>query len=191
MPMSFTTPLLNNPRVHLFKSDFGYVEFSRPEDATLATTQQEHMIKGKKASIQFFKSKELQSKKAQPVQEMHNRPLAPSFYPVQGHQESKQFLMPPARALLPQVAESFNVSSFCAGQAHPNFPLDNQGGYLAINTSKTRQFIVQPKRSKIAGLETRYHDFYMSLNRAEEARCCHNTYSTSNLRFNRLSSSSN
>lgn len=147
------------------------------------------MIKGKKASIQFFKTKELQAKKTQQVQDMNTKVTAPLFY--SSAQEGKQFFMPQQKMPLQLGAESFNMSSFYAGQAPSNSPFYSQGINLATNTTKPRQFIVQPKRNKIAGLENRYHDFYMSLNRAEEARCCQDTYSFNNLRFNRLTSSSN
>lgn len=48
---------------HLIMLDFGYVEFNNASDATMASECKEHIINGKKASLQFFKAKEGLSKR--------------------------------------------------------------------------------------------------------------------------------
>lgn len=56
--------VIYNPITRLSKSsylimlDFGYVEFKNASDATMASECKEHIINGKKATLQFFKAKE-------------------------------------------------------------------------------------------------------------------------------------
>lgn len=65
-------------KVTSFLPDFGYVEFIHPFNAQLAADCKEHFINGKKASLQFFKTKD-NSKREQKPQE------AMEAYGNQGH----------------------------------------------------------------------------------------------------------
>lgn len=182
-----TTPLLNNPRVDPSLLDFGYVEFTNADDATKAANCSEHLIKGKRASVQFFKTKDnhQQQKKVAVAFESNERatnpiPVLPTFnsgigqfpYSLQGrYQQSSDFNL-------------FGPRNGCPSYLYQPFFSTKEA--LADTNYYKNPFIVQAKESRPAGQQRKWADFYNSLKRADLARHCSLTYSAENLRFKKL-----
>lgn len=107
---------------HLIMLDFGYVEFKNASDATVASECKEHIINGKKASLQFFKAKEGLPKRTNgsadyfehPVESLYNDGTKKMFsftYTKTGH----------------YACTSFGVSSnYASANDYPQFGIQQQ-----------------------------------------------------------------
>jgi RNA recognition motif-containing protein len=163
--------------------NFGYVEFARPEDAIAAANCNEHIINGKKASIQFFKTKETQ-KKVQTVQDPIEIPEIPYC-----HQGLNYGRIPfGQQGILSQKQGGEYSTSNLYDNQHPYYSQSFTQEYLQADfNAQKRSFIVQPQREpSVFSSSNRCFDFYLSLKRADQARHFQGTYTKENLRFNRL-----
>jgi hypothetical protein len=168
MPTSSTILLLNNQKVSQLNPDFGYVEFMRPDDASNAANCTEHIIHGKKASIQFFKAKEA-IKKQSGVQEKTKR--------------SESGFTGCGTSLMQQSSRYSQHGTF--HEFAVDLAQQNQSCRLSADVSPN---LCRPVNSKFAAahLANLYDssEFYASLESAEHKRYLAGTYSEENVRFN-------
>lgn len=160
------------------------MEFNRPEDAAKAATRIDHLIKGKKASVQTFKAKDThQQKKVQTTQESDEFTDSPNNTVNQHSYGSGQFPTNPER--FPHFIEQPSNANQFGFHYQPNFPssayTNSYANYMQQNIPSDQPLISRP-----AGQQRRWADFYKSLERADHARQFSSTYSPQNLRFNRL-----
>lgn len=171
MPTLSTIPSLNNPKVSMTLPDFGYVEFQRPEDASSAANCNEHIIHGKKASIQFFKTKEATKK--------------PSCF--EKTKRSEQGFAGCNSSLMQQSSKYSQRGTFHELAAdHQQL---NHSCLLKADVTETKS---RPFNSRFEAFapktvhERQYSsEFYASLRSASYKRYLAGTYSEENLRFNR------
>lgn len=162
--------------------NFGYVEFTKAEDTSKAATHNNHLINGKKASVQFFKLKEpQQAKKEVDAPEAKGKPegygRSHGFYSGKGHFAQ--------RGRYPDIENHFPIVPMPYGSLHcpQNFDYDSQANYDVTRSQNLP--IVQPQRPRPIEKQ-KPKEFYLSLRVADEARYYSHTYSPFNLRFNRL-----
>lgn len=155
--------------------NFGYVELQRPEDATYAASHSEHIIKGKKASVQFFKAKDLQ-KRLPTVQDKVERTGVQ--FDQQGPYKSSLFLSQKGKLLNQGDCARYQNSLYFSNQYPKEMTMPD-------SYSSLEKYIVQPVKSENHSPMRQYSDFYVSLQRAQEQRDVAETYSKRNLRFSR------
>lgn len=175
--------IIYDPLTKLSKN-FGYVEFQSPDGAKIAASSKEHFINGKKASVQFFKTKESQRKLVTNVQEYPER----SFMP-------KETMACPQRVLMGKMTT--DNSSFYPqvgfGVQFPrtlNYPQQfsatrNPDCCPKKSSSPQRQGIVRPFEGQKVPQRAYLH-FYQALKNVDTSRDFQSTYSRENLRLNRL-----
>lgn len=178
MHTSSMTQSPNSPKVEFHLPDFGYVEFKNSEDAEIAFNHHNHYINGKKASLQFFKTKDEQ-KKVSYIQESSERTEEIQNYQgllSQGylHSKSSQF-----------GGESFSQLRYTPNHTSSSFQQEFRGGARQFGHSgPQRNSMVQPGNSKSSSKALLFQNFYSSLTRANNGRMMAGIYELENLRFN-------
>ena len=146
------------------------MEFQRPEDASNAAICNEHIIHGKKASIQFFKTKDTMKPSG-----IHEKPKR-SEYGYMGC--SSSFMQHSSK-----YSEYGTFYEFAGDNVQQNHICQLKADATKVHT--------RPVNSRYAASEPktvyqRQHssEFYASLGSADYKRYLAETYSEENLRFN-------
>jgi hypothetical protein len=147
------------------------VEFQRPEDASSAANFNEHIIHGKKASIQFFKTKEAIKK--------------PSCF--EKTKRSEQGITGSSTSLIQKSAMYSKHGTF-----HESAADYQQVNHFCLPKADVTETQLKPLSRRFAAAEPIKHhqrqhssEFYASLGSASYKRYLAGTYSEENLRFNR------
>lgn len=176
--------LASCPKVGITSPDFGYVEFQNPEGAIQAANSNDHFINGKKASVQFFKTKDAQ-KKGYIIQEDNERAEVLQTNPIlssRGNFNMEQFQYDPQCGENTLQKIFFNPKQVSIQNQH-NLMSSRHFGYPCLQ----RNQIVQPSANKVAPQKRVFQDFYNSLRMADIERNLAETYLRSNMRFNKTS----
>lgn len=156
------------------------MEFTRPEDAAIAASHPDHFILGKKASIQFFKTKDSQRKGQQETEERSKGFNTQQNIQRKGAQASEYYSRNPklgdafarvhANYSIPQQVSSSNQDYQHSSFFYENYPANLQ-----------RNSMVQPASWKPTSEAKPFKDFYRSLKRADYIRKLAANHHESNL----------
>lgn len=172
-------PLTKQSKSKRLSPDFGYVEFQNPEAAAVAVKANDHFINGKKASVQFFKTKETQThKKVVGVQDKGKQEEAPAKDSNLG-----------SRQPFGQVGRAAQQTENCGpyGYQHQNpelqYLVPNRLPHTSSFASK-RHAVVKPTEPRVLVQGKWFSEFYQSLTRIDHERHLTQAHAPEGLRFN-------
>jgi RNA recognition motif-containing protein len=166
---------------HLIILDFGYVEFKNASDATIASECKEHIINGKKATLQFFKAKEGLPKRTNdgadyvehPVESLYNDGTKKMFF--FNYTKAENY-----------ACTSFGVpSNYASANYSPQFAMQHQAmAHLyqreSVVPSGSEQLIMHSKANQ---KPCRHPEFYAAIKKSGITDMSR-SHKLSNIRFN-------